>query len=479
MIVRLLLGAFLVVGGAGTASGQLLATERLALTPVEISGGPGVVRLKGMGGFEAAVPDANYKLNLHDFSDNPAGFGDNRDSWSLDIRYEHEEFVERDAFTNGDDIRSNEGVFRIGYHEPGHIGVGGEIVYSEVDTEDFGPTTNDYRVSGFSLVANYYLLRTVSAGVKVASASEDEDVTSTEVYSISHSTGGFRGIAGVAWTPLRGITLGARGDLIDAEVEGESRDGFHTDDFTWERPGWLGSVQGFVDRGRLQGAVDYTKQKLTGEEMVQISWSERFILNPGPDVVTDEFQTFSEEIDVEEIRTRWRLNIVPGKLGVGVAAVGGQASSVVVANPNAMGSQSAMDADLDTNRFVAGLSWTGFTRRLLLAGEVGTGSSTATSRNSAGTVENTRDSVTLRLGGEYLLGETVAGRLGVVTVNQDLKLEGGQGLDDSFRTTSLAVGLGFVPLGGVFQVDLAYDVVLDSDRQVDGSRLAAYAKYLF
>ena len=86
MQIRALLFVLFMTQTAGAASAQLLVNERMFLQPTRVLFGPGTVRLDGMGGFEAAVSDENYELDAYDFSHNPAGLGDDRDSWSIDTR---------------------------------------------------------------------------------------------------------------------------------------------------------------------------------------------------------------------------------------------------------------------------------------------------------------------------------------------------------------------------------------------------------
>ena len=124
MQIRALSFVLLMTLTAGTASAQLLVNERMFLQPTRVVFGPGTVRLDGMGGFEAAVADENYEIDAYDFSRNPAGLGDDRDSWSIDTRYGHQEFVERDAASNRDNLRVNEGSFLVAYHAPGKMGLG-------------------------------------------------------------------------------------------------------------------------------------------------------------------------------------------------------------------------------------------------------------------------------------------------------------------------------------------------------------------
>ncbi len=43
----------------------------------------------------------------------------------------------------------------------------------------------------------------------------------------------------------------------------------------------------------------------------------------------------------------------------------------------------------------------------------------------------------------------------------------------------MAFGIGVVPSGGIIQLDFAFDLIVSSDLNQDGSRASAYLKYLF
>jgi hypothetical protein len=87
------------------------------------------------------------------------------------------------------------------------------------------------------------------------------------------------------------------------------------------------------------------------------------------------------------------------------------------------------------------------------------------------------------------LGEIRAIRGGVVRGNSDLVThvaevpEGGyaeqSAMSGSFGSWRVSTGLGVVPRGGIWQIDLAYDATLDSDQDEDLSHFAAYVRYLF
>lgn len=474
--------AAFVLAGAVLAAGAVpvraqLVFERLALIPARVETGEGTVRLDGMGGFETAVADENHELNLLDFSRNPAGFGDDRDSWTVDLRFSHQELLERNANLSGNDIRLNSGAFMLGYHLPRKLGVGGKINFAEVQARDETLTRENYDVVGLSLVVSKYLFNWLAAGVEIIRDDEGEDVFSRKIYNISHQSSSLRGGAGIGLHFVRGVTLGARGQVISNQIDGESRSSTHTDTFDWKRPGVLGSVHGTVSRGRLHGAVDYTRQDLEGEESVELSWSERFIFNPIDVDYTAETTTFSEDRVDNEFRTRWRLEVVPHRVNVSFAYVSGDGEFTVVTNPNALGSLPAGTVTSSHSAAIGGASVVVLDHRLLLAGELKTSSSEVGFGDRDTSRLSKRDLFVVRGGGEYLLGENVVGRFGLNQSWESFTFDGAESED--FATTNVAVGLGLLPAGAIWQLDLAYDVNVSSDLDTDWSRFSAYLKYLF
>ncbi len=471
--------AILALAGAVPASGQELIQERLFLVPTQLNLGVGTVRLDGMGGFEAAVPDENYEIDLYDFSHNPAGFGDDRDSWSIDTRYSHKELSERDLRTPGDDVKINEGTILIGYHAPGNMGIGGRVDYAEVGAMNFTGERNDFTISGLRLQGNRYLTPRFSLGVNLSRSSEDENNFSREIYNISHTGAVTRAGLGAAYRVVEGVTVGARGEVFHTQLDGESRGPFHTDTFDWSRPGGVFALQGFVNRGRLHAGADYTHEKLDGEESVRVSWSTRFHYNPTDDVVKLRQDTFTENRTRNQFQARGRLDVVPGRLNAGAAYIHGSQDFTVIVNPNAIGSLERQQVEAKSDAAVGGVSWTGVGSRLLLAAEVKLATTKVTNLAGDEDLVNKLDQTVLRGGAEYLLGEMLIARAGMIRSRDKYAYDQAPDLSGAYNTTTLATGLGVVPAGGIWQFDVAYDVDVQNDLDVDRSRFSAYVRYLF
>jgi hypothetical protein len=93
------------------------------------------------------------------------------------------------------------------------------------------------------------------------------------------------------------------------------------------------------------------------------------------------------------------------------------------------------------------------------------------------------------MGGEYFLGEKLAIRGGLVREdeNRETQVSDGPGapylvepgLTGSFDTWRLTTGLGLVPWGAIWEVDIAYEATLESQLHDDLSHFALYVRYLF
>ena len=479
--------SMIVLGHAAPLRAQL-ASDRLARFPTPLNEGTGRVRLSGMGGFDVAVPDENNEINLLDYSGNPAGFSEDRDSWTIDLRYSHAEFEEGTTSPASTDVKVNDGAFILGYHVPKKYGFGGKLDYSEAKTLDTFSTNTTYNLVGLELVTNYYLLKQLSLGLQGGYSSEKQDLSTTQFYSIEHEGHEPHIGGGAAYEVVPGITLGVRADAFPSKIDGTSASSTHQDNFSWDRPSNDVSAHAFVNRGRLDLGVDYDRLKVEGRESVRLSWSERFLYNPTPDDYLLETDTFSEDRSTKTFRTRAALHIIPGRLNVSAAFGKIDGNFKVITNPNVLGSLDRSDASTSATEFLAGGSYTFLEDRLMLAGEVKVRSSDFDNTGETSARSLSEDDLVLRMGGEYLIGEKLAARAGIVRGKEDLTTttydENGIASmppeqNGSFNSWRLATGLGVIPWGAIWQLDLAYDITLQSDQKDDLSHFAAYIRYLF
>ena len=482
----ILLCGVTLVGAAGAATAQL-AAERLASFPTPIQQGTGRVRLAGLGGFETAVADENNEINLLDYSGNPAGFSDDRDSWTIDLRFSHAEFEEGTTSRFRNDVKVNDGTFILGYHVPKRYGFGGALDYVEAKTLDAFSNTNTLDVVGLELIGNLYLLEKLSLGLRGGYTGENQDLSTTEFYAIEHEGDRPHIGGGAAFSPVSGVTLGLRADAFPTSLQGTSASSTHEDSFTWDRPGSDWSAHLFVNRGRLAVGADYDQLSVEGKESVRLSWSERFVYNPSPDEYITETDTFSEDRSTKTFRTRAQLHVTPA-LNVSAAWGTSDGDFKVITNPNTLGSLPEGVAETSASELLGGGSYTFLEDRLMLAGEVKIRSNDLDRSTSTTRVEVAEDDLTLRLGGEFLVGEKLAARAGIVRGHKELTTrltdEDGNVTEQAdqtgtFNSWRLATGLGIIPWGAIWQLDLAYDLTLSADDGEDLSHFAAYIRYLF
>jgi len=467
---------------ARSGSAQLLL-DRLVTGSIPAAVELTSVRLDGMGNFQTAVRDENRQINLWDFSRNPAGFGDDRDSWSGEFIYDHNESNSNNDYLRADDLKGNDIGMQFGYHRPSRMGLGGFVTYNKTSAQSFPDVGTNLEVAGWGVMGNKYLMKNLSVGVLFSMRGEQNDALSGAIYDISHKGSTIRGGGGVAWTALQGLTFAGYGEYNSISRDGTSANGAHSDNFTWDRSGWIWSGEAFLDRGRLKGALDYRESNLDGREEADLSWSERFPFNPTDGSYSQTTPTFSEVLGEKEFRTRWRLDVVPRTVDLSFAYAHLKQNLDVTANPNRIGSLPQRTTDATYRTYIVGGSWTTLQSRLLLAAEYENGSKEVTDTTTETNRENL-DNWVVRAGGEYLIFESLAGRLGVIQEN-DAYTQSLLG-DRTFKSTFLAIGIGVVPEGGIWQLDLAYQPEIRSkvDPELPGvnrdrSRFSAGVRYLF
>ena len=495
------IGLAAVLLGPSVTAAQELAAERLSLIPVSVQYGTGTVRIDGMGGFLTAVEDVNLKVNLHQFSRNPAGFGDDRTSWSLDARYGSGQFTGNDPSFNGEDVSTSEIALLGGKYAPRKYGAGVAVNYVTAETSALVPpavgqgltypASAEYKISSFDFRANWYIARTITVGLETTFSGEDETTAGSRLYNINHDASTFRGGLGAAWVPVEGVTVGAKGQLVNTTIKGLSAGGFHEDHLTWDRPGHLFSGQGFVDRGRVKFGIDYSEEKSEGREDVQISWSPRFELNPDQVFLVTELFTFSEDRESKRLKSRAIVN-VSETLDVSAMFANQKDDSWAVSNPNAYASRTSSAIDAEGTLFAGGGSLKLLNSRMLVAGEYVLSSTKLKNQVEAGLYNREIEQNVLRLGTEYFFNETFVGRLGLsqmadklVSTFEDAEIDDPElklaedGPNGSYGTTKLSTGAGFTPGGGIWQFDVAVDWVLSTDLDHRNTNISGYLKYLF
>jgi hypothetical protein len=148
----------------------------------------------------------------------------------------------------------------------------------------------------FSILYNEISLP-VSLAARVGTWSDNEDVVSSDVFAIRNfSTAWFTTLA--AAVPWRGWRIGGQVDLDHVEVSGRSRDpdGYHQDDYTWNRPTTKFRFNLIrPEENRLSAGLNFAGLHRNGTEQGRISWSDRFPPNPSRTNYLVTVPTFEEE----------------------------------------------------------------------------------------------------------------------------------------------------------------------------------------
>ena len=470
---------------AAPAAGQILQ-NRLATEALSVVSGVGTSRLDGMG-LRLAAADENNEANLFDLGDNPAGLLADRDAWSLDTRWTHQERYESDPRTRGFNYNGNTYSAFAGFRHAGRLAIGGGYEFLDGRLRDRSNPITRFSQNTLRMVYNQNFGR-LDAGLELRVGSESEDVRNAhQDYLIEHKTSAMIGIAGAAYHLHDYVTVAARGALDRSSVDGVSRSDQHEDDLAWDRPSGSAEAQLFVSHPRLDGGLVFGREKGAGEEILSAAWSPLFRFNPTNYFVRFESRTFTDEHTTDYFRTKWEARLIPDRVGLAASFRRGASDYMVRSDPVVVGSREASDQSLTQSEFGLGGHMLFLNQRLMLGAEYFRGGQKLEDRNIlTGYTEETSTN-SLNLGGEYLMLENLAARAGwgLRTQKNDDGLVAGPAPDyrarpqGTFDETTASVGLGYIPRGGILQVDAAWTVGLASDLDVSQNRVSLYARLLF
>ena len=471
---------------ASAPAGAAILNDRLSREPSSFTFGTGTARLDGMG-LTIAAPDENNEINSLDYGDNPAGLLADRDAWSVDARYSHEERIDKEVELPGNDFLGNTWSLLAAFRSNGVRAIGLAVDYLDGEVGVGNDAQYKYKQTQYRLIYNQMFGR-LAAGLEFRYLEETEDQTAGSLfYGIEHDSNVAMGVAGLEYRFNPWISLSARGSLERSNITGlASGDEFH-DTFDWERP--AGGLEGqlFVDRERLHGAAIYGKSNGAGEETISAEWSPLFEYNPGPYFVQFETETFTEDFDVNPFRTRWEYELIPARARVAASYNSSGIDYATVANPIVIGSRDERLLTDDRDHFTLGGSATLMNDRLLLGAQYARLKNTLEDLDPlTGYTEETTIGQ-FNVGGEVIATDNLAlrGGLGFRTIeNQDVV---GDTPDPDYEPrrqgsngeTLLSLGAGWVPRGGTLQVDAAYTGRLASDIDLKENHVSLSARILF
>lgn len=472
----------LLIGAAARAE---LLEERLILQHASLLYGPGTTRLDGMG-LRFAARDENNEINLLDFGDNPAGLLADRDSWSLDTNFSHQELGERSPDSFGFNFRSNSYSLLGAYRRPGVHAFAGGVDFFESRIFEEGRPLADFSNSQYRLLYNRQFGR-YGLGLEFRYRGEREKLLQPgAIYLIPRSTQAATGVVGVSALVTPGITVAGRADLRRATLDGESKTDDHDDTFTWKRPNGSASGQLFVDYPRVKGGVDVGQLNGAGEENLDASWSALFVYNPTAYPVRIEKTTMTEKQEVTHLRTRWQLEVIPEVANVFAAYGERNATITTVVAAGVDNGRISADETLDRSELSFGGSLTLLQERVLVGAEYW--SEDVDYEDTHPLTGSTRGLSTsgIRAGAEFLALPNLAVRAGLgrrtdertaSAPERNLAFEPGQ--IGSFDATTVSLGLGLVPTGGILQLDAAYMVDVQSEADVRQNQFSLSLRALF
>lgn len=492
-----ILVALLVVSGEARAQYLTFDAARRGVTVLEARPS---LRLDAMGGLYLVVPDENNELNISDFGANIAGVAADRRGWSVESWFgRNNGFVDENSTYYGRPVRQRDrldferGGLDVVYRREAKRALGMTVFWNGYDTRrTYGSNS---RVSGpDSRFFFNQAIGPVTAGIGVTTASDKENVVSSDIFSIRHTSKTRRLTLAASLdlgdmaSKLAGMYVGAQVDADRVRIDGASTDpaGFHGDEFRWRRPatGVRLTLVRPEGPGALAFGANVGRLRREGTEEATISWSDRFPENPSRVNYTVRVPSFTEKEtgwDAEG-RASWRLS---RRLRLGGHGVYQKFDSAVqvASNSNFVGSRLQEDSGLTFWRLGAGLGTVlrGGRLRAGLEGSVDGGRLKSERLRQELTVKTRTYEV--RAGAEYFVVADLAVRAGYQRGSLDPAVgePGSLGLSSGFT-----LGFGYVPRGGLVAID-AYlrawkenpDVPATLDRRAESRDIGVSARLLF
>jgi hypothetical protein len=455
MLCVVVLCAISVSGARAQAIDWLASQDGISFTRA-----PGTSRLDGMGGLSITIPDEANKLDLGIYGGNLSAL-----LWDSDTR--KWEFWNRSSsnfFDHYDSLGirlprlrndTTEYGGRMSWRKPDQRLLGLEYSYDTLDRTQ-GPQ-DDSKVRGPSFgLLGAQKVGPLSLGAGLSLSSDNQDLTTSDVFAIRHSGSGLQFTGSLAY---QGGSFGVGVQTIRQvnTIKGSSRDEsrFLEDSFTWKRP--IVAYEGvatWAPTEALRGAVRGRMEHIDGRQDVRISWSDRMPQNPGRRNLLLKVGTFSERVRSVEMGTRWELR---PQESITLAAEGDilRSDTKVKEGFNFKGSRRAEDSKERVTRGGAGISYQIPSKRARVGVE---GWYLRDSFENVLPGELSKvvgRSLELRTGVEYFVTNQIAlrGGLDQSAVDTDLDAPDTFGIGDGFT-----FGAGYLPRGGLYRLDAAVRV---------------------
>ena len=415
-----------------------------------------------MAGVWVATPDETTEINFWDYGRNVAGFLDDRDAWTGD-------FWAASANRN----RRAQGIPSSGDNAEGGVqlafrsfsrALGVEASLTDSNVEDgIGTEFERHSFGGptVSVVANQAFggddagVGSLVLGGALSVVNETDDVNATNQLAVAHDTDRIDYQFGAVYIPTSTISVGASLSLSDNSLSGLSESGLHRDRYTWDRPITEFGGQVLFERGRLQGGAFVHRSILDGGELLNVSWAREFALNPSGVDLELRVPILDEERKQTTFGTRWRVGLSNRLLaGASVEIVSGTYDAI--ANPTWSSFQGTTSDEFDRTEISLGIAARPIPRLLASAQlDVITGELIEEALETLTTTDD--EASTFRAGLEYLWVSDLVLRGGVAIGTETLDVSDTIGMtSNEFDRVLYSGGVGWLPRGGVFAVDLAF-----------------------
>lgn len=282
------------------------------------------------------------------------------------------------------------------------------------------------------------------------------------------------------------IDLGANLTVSNNRITGFSSDAFHRDKYDWDRPVTEVGFQAIYGAGSdVSGGAFVRHTRLDGGEVLSISWSREFFINPSGVDLNLSVPLLDEELKETVFGTKWLVRIARA-VDVGVEAAHETGTYVTEGDPTFSTFVPTTDNEFDATRVSGGLAVRPASR-VSLFGQVDVSDETEDRIEIEGAFAADRSVFGLRGAVEYFWTRHVALRLGGerTTWTRDDTAPGGTTSVD-FERTRVTGGVGWAPRGGVFLLDLAGGVTSTSatepasfEDETDGFTLSVTGRTLF
>ena len=440
---------------AGAASPQ--AIDWLAETAdVEFIRESGSARLDAMGGLRLAIPDEGAELNLSDYGSNLSGV-----LWDSDGR--RWETWGRSS-TRVDDFHDAQGrrnrvrreIFEVGgeitWRGAGNRLLGLDYVLNQFDTTQERGDDSKIRGPLWGGFVGQRIGRFVLSGA-FRVQSDNQDLVSDNVFAIRHEGGGQRYSGSLAYRG-EAFDVGLDAERQVNAIDGISRDEarFHTDRLLWRRPVavYTGSAVWRISES-VRGGAKLRAVRVDGRQEVTVSWSDRMPQNPSRENYRDRGGTFDEEVRGLEAASRWEMRPFE-TLTIGAEGEIGRVETSIYEGYNYKGSRREQDTRTRSFRAGAGAGYEMFEGRLRIGIEGHLQREDLEERFVEGIEETASRTADLRVGLEWFATDRIAIRGGYMRTSWDADLDAPRTL--GFGNTG-TFGLGFVPAGGLVQLDAA------------------------